>query len=99
MSTNFQEAILAEVHAFLAPLVEAARSEVGRRRLFAALGWDLEQITGFPIGKLQAALVSFEEAYAGLEALIERPPETFADLETALSTAKDALDAAQSLAA
>ena len=53
-----------------------------------SVGWDLDEITGLPIGDLQARLNQFVNNFETLSAFLETPPQTLSELRTAL----DAVD-------
>jgi hypothetical protein len=53
---NVLEVVLDEVEIFLEPITSAARGPRQRQMLFQALGWDIDAITGLPVGAIDTAL-------------------------------------------
>ncbi|MDQ5821865.1 MAG: hypothetical protein M3540_10525 [Actinomycetota bacterium] len=98
MSDNFQQALLQEVSMFAEPVL-AAGHPVRRRALFAAIGWDLEAVTGLPIEQLANATDDLSAALAELVSLVEKPPEALGELDAALAIADKAVRGIRELGA
>ncbi len=86
MSDNFQQTLLRELQLLLKPLADAAESEDLRNDLLRDLGWDVDQVDGFPVASLNSALTQVAAGYSGLVDLIASPPEGIKGLADALST-------------
>lgn len=65
-----------ELEYLVEPLTRAARSEPGRRELFAALGWELDSLTGFPVDTLEIEARKIAETAAKLAQSAADPPQT-----------------------
>ena len=85
---NAQQALVERLSALAGPLRAVAQSEYLLRNMARSVGWDLDQITGLPIGDLQARLNQFVIDFETLSAFLESPPQTLSDLSKAL----DAVD-------
>jgi hypothetical protein len=95
MEKNFQEAVLNEIRLALTPLINAARREEERSRLFGALGWDLNALKGLDI---DALVTAFSTIYGSIESLLENPLEELSDFIHALEAVRTAFDAISKLA-
>ncbi|MDQ3666948.1 MAG: hypothetical protein M3410_10300 [Acidobacteriota bacterium] len=90
MSDNAQQGLLAYLGVMLAPLRAVVESEFLLRDMAASVGWDLDEITGLPLGELQARLNEFASSFETLSGFIETPPQTFSELGAALDAADGA---------
>jgi hypothetical protein len=97
MSENAQQRLLAHLGMLAGPLRTVAESEFLLRDLARSVGWDLDEITGLPLGDLQARLNELVHDFEALSALIESPPETLAELGAALETAEQAFRAVREI--
>jgi hypothetical protein len=59
VSDNAQQGLLEHLGVMAGPLRAVAESEYMLRNLARSVGWDLDEITGLPIGELQARLNEF----------------------------------------
>ena len=96
MDANAQRALLQEVALLLRPLVAAAQSEVYRRRLLAAMGWNLDAVPTLE-AQLAPRLAAIAGAYQQIARWVETPPETLEELPAALLTVGQAVDAVRTL--
>jgi hypothetical protein len=94
---NFQEALLRELTAYVQPILDAQSPE-RRLQLFAAIGWDLDAITGLPIASIDAGATNLAKAYAELQPLIQKPPETLGELQGSLRVADNTVRGVRELA-
>jgi hypothetical protein len=84
MSGNAQEGLVGHLTMLLQPLRSVAESEFLLRDMAASVGWDIDQITGLPIGQLQARLTAFLAHFDTLNNLLDTPPQTLEELGAAL---------------
>jgi hypothetical protein len=90
MNDNAQQGLLEHLSVLVGPLRTVAQSEYLLRNLARSIGWDLDQITGLPIGELQARLNEFINNFETLSEFVQTPPETLTELSAALDAAEQA---------
>src|SRR5262245_14589125 len=52
-----------------------------------SIGWDLDEVTGLPLGELQARLNEFVANADTLNGFVDAPPQSLSELATALDAA------------
>jgi hypothetical protein len=95
---NAQKGLLENLAVLLAPLRAVAESEYVMRDMARSVGWDLDEVTGLPLGELRARLTQFVASLDTLVGFIDAPPETFDELGEALDAAEAAFDSVRGLA-
>jgi hypothetical protein len=73
--------IARELEAIVDPVRRAATNELARTRLLAALGWNLQQLSGYPIGRLMAAAGTIAGTASDIGESVATPPKSFEDLQ------------------
>lgn len=99
MSDNAQQMLLGHLSMLLAPLRTLAESEFLLRDMARSVGWDLDEITGLPLGALQDRLNEFVNRFETLSGLIETPPRTLSELGAALEAAEGVFRSIQDISA
>jgi hypothetical protein len=92
VSDDIGTVLVRELLRFAGPVVDAAADAGARQRLFADLGWDLDAISGLPVGELSTLLDAVSAAADTLDR-VPLPPATFDDLAAILSAAADVVTA------
>jgi hypothetical protein len=78
--------LLSELELLVGPLVHAAESDAARTELFAALGWRLERLDGFPVSQLVEDAGAIAAAAEQLAQAVESPPQSLAEVEAQLDS-------------
>jgi hypothetical protein len=77
--------LAAEAGNLVEPLTRAAPSERGRRELLAALGWDLDTLTGYPVDEFVSEAARIGESAEHLAQLAASPHDDIAAVGTLLA--------------
>jgi hypothetical protein len=93
VNDNAQQGLLERLSVLVGPLRAIAKSEYLLRNFARSIGWDLDQITGLPIGQLQARINQIVADFETLSEFADSPPETLSELGEALDAAGDAFGA------
>lgn len=98
MDENSQKKLLEAISLLLEPLRLAAQSEFYLGRMVSALGWDLDQITGFPMDELAGRLNQFTSSLQRLnDNFIETPPTALMQFLEALDLAGQMFEAVREI--
>ncbi|MFC0006312.1 DUF6603 domain-containing protein [Micromonospora siamensis] len=89
--------LLREVTLLLAPLRAAVDDRGWRAELFAAIGWNLDGIAGFPVATIENLLSAVREAVDRLQPLIDQPTTDLKAYKPALAALKRCFDAVRAL--
>jgi hypothetical protein len=90
-----------ELERLVEPLTRAAPSAAGRRELLGVLGWDLDELTGYPVDELAEVAATIGQSAAQLAQLAQTPPddlEAVGDLVTEIAALVEAIRRIQQLA-
>lgn len=93
MTDNAQRGLLEHISFLVGPLRAVAHSEYVLRNMARSVGWDLDQITGLPIGELQSRFSQMADSFERVSAFLGSPPQTLSELSTALDAAEQAFSA------
>ncbi|HRJ84839.1 MAG TPA: hypothetical protein PK753_04120 [Ignavibacteria bacterium] len=100
MEENFQTKVLEQLEIIISPLIVASNDEDARKRLFRALGWNLETLEQGKVNSLISALSNISANYSVITNLINTPPQTlpelismFSSLDSLFTTLKSINDA------
>ncbi|MFC0506524.1 DUF6603 domain-containing protein [Micromonospora costi] len=75
-ATDILSRLAAEAQNLVEPLVRGAQHEQGRRQLLLVLGWDLDQLTGYPVEEMADAAAAIGEAAAQLAEAASTPTQS-----------------------
>ncbi|WP_027346946.1 DUF6603 domain-containing protein [Hamadaea tsunoensis] len=89
--------LLREVTLLLAPLRAAVDDPAWRTDLFAAIGWNLDAIAGFPTARLETLLAAVRDAVDRLQPLVDQPTADLQAYKPALAALKKCFDAVRAL--
>jgi len=95
---NYQKRLLEAIEAVVTPIEFAIESVDKAKIFFRNYGWDFDQVEGFLLADFIVTLSDIEELIADLKNLIQNPPDSFEDLESALDTTKSLLNFINSIA-
>src|SRR5262245_20790853 len=91
MSSNDLGPILAqELVLLLGPVVEATQSDIYRQQLLEAIGYQSDVLAGLD-ATVTGAFASLLASYQDVQRLLEQPPQSLAQLQTALETLGNAV--------
>jgi hypothetical protein len=94
---NAQQGLFQQLSVLVGPLRAAAQSEYVLRSMALSVGWDLDEITGLPVGDLQARLNELINGVETLSAFLEKPPQTLSELRASLDAAKQVFGAIRNI--
>ncbi|MGE5827759.1 MAG: DUF6603 domain-containing protein [Micromonosporaceae bacterium] len=86
-----------EAQHLVEPLVRGAQHEVGRRQLLLALGWDLDELTGFPVTELAQAAEAIGGVAVQLAEAARTPPADLGDVAVLIDRIAALIDAVRAL--
>lgn len=83
---NAQKIILQEVGRLLEPITHIAENPDKLDGFFKKLGWDINNISGFPLDDLTLSISTISSTVDTIKDLIETPPESLEDLKNIINT-------------
>lgn len=89
--------IATELVRFARPLIVAGQDANVRRDLFDALGWNLENITGFPAAQLTTDIQTLTQAALAVVSSAANEAESFEDIASRLETIRQIFDSVSDL--
>ena len=97
-SDDVVTALVKELRRLVSPLVMASIDEGVRESLFAAIGWELAQLEGFPVGKLATRASAIATAASALAESAKTGPQSLDDVGAMLDDARRIFDDVRALA-
>jgi hypothetical protein len=86
-----------ELQKLVEPLSKAATSDSARSEVFAGVGWELGQLTGFPVTTLTADVAAIAASASALAGSASNPPTTFAQVQALLGQIDSVIRAVRDL--